>query len=112
HIKLVLSKCTEHQFTCNSGDCIPMEHHCDSLNHCLDTSDEHNCSIVFHPKGYGKHISPIDSSVENTPFLRINITVLRIIGVQDSENHIKLEFEQMFTWKDSRLTFKNLQRRY
>ncbi|CAG2100263.1 unnamed protein product [Medioppia subpectinata] len=32
--------CTENQFTCNSGQCIPIESFCDSHKHCGDGSDE------------------------------------------------------------------------
>ncbi|CAG2161360.1 unnamed protein product [Oppiella nova] len=34
------SVCSENQFTCNSGQCIPIESFCDTHKHCTDGSDE------------------------------------------------------------------------
>lgn len=42
----VEQKCTEKDFKCANGDCIPMKWKCDDYNDCRDKSDELNC-----PKG-------------------------------------------------------------
>lgn len=39
----VEQKCTEKDFKCANGDCIPMKWKCDDYNDCRDKSDELNC---------------------------------------------------------------------
>uniref|UniRef100_A0A6A7G8W9 Sortilin-related receptor n=5 Tax=Hirondellea gigas TaxID=1518452 RepID=A0A6A7G8W9_9CRUS len=40
----VASQCSEHQFTCGNGYCVPMQWRCDTANDCDDHSDEVGCS--------------------------------------------------------------------
>ncbi|XP_072234960.1 SCO-spondin [Leuresthes tenuis] len=40
---LVHSPCSPKQFTCDSGECIHLDHRCDLQRHCMDGSDEKDC---------------------------------------------------------------------
>ena len=42
-VPLVLSKCFEDEYTCDSGHCIELFHKCDTEINCKDKSDEHHC---------------------------------------------------------------------
>ena len=35
--------CTRFEWTCDNGDCIPIDGHCDGRTECSDRSDERNC---------------------------------------------------------------------
>ncbi|XP_034653858.1 prolow-density lipoprotein receptor-related protein 1 isoform X1 [Drosophila subobscura] len=41
------TNCGKSQFTCRSGECIPMELTCDNVTHCLDGSDELRSYCIF-----------------------------------------------------------------
>ncbi|XP_002138212.3 prolow-density lipoprotein receptor-related protein 1 isoform X1 [Drosophila pseudoobscura] len=43
----VNTNCGKSQFTCRSGECIPMELTCDNVTHCLDGSDELRSYCIF-----------------------------------------------------------------
>lgn len=39
-IVIFFSECTSTEFSCSSGQCIPSSDMCDTVEHCLDGSDE------------------------------------------------------------------------
>ena len=45
-INLTLSRCSEDEFTCADGICIPSWQRCDLVQHCDDLSDELECHTV------------------------------------------------------------------
>ncbi|XP_030850190.1 prolow-density lipoprotein receptor-related protein 1-like [Strongylocentrotus purpuratus] len=42
---LALPPCTEDEFACNNGQCIPASKRCDFISHCHDSSDEDGCVL-------------------------------------------------------------------
>lgn len=40
------NRCSEDQFTCKNSACIPVDKRCDGTRHCIDGSDESNCSYT------------------------------------------------------------------
>lgn len=104
---LSLSSCPESQFICNSGDCIDHSYRCNLRYDCIDGSDEDNCNIVFVGSGYRQHLPPRgtnDSTLRLTP----EITITRITEVDDLHMAISLEFFVSLTWRDERLSFRQL----
>lgn len=111
-IVLGLSKCSEDEFMCSDGECIPAKQRCDSFAHCADQTDEQKCNIVDAPKGYLKHIPPTNHENKSLPLpLNVSITIDRFINVLDYKHTIEMEVEVMIKWQDSRLTFNNLKKR-
>lgn len=42
---LILADCTESEFRCSNGQCIPAMRRCDSAVDCVDGSDESDCTL-------------------------------------------------------------------
>ncbi|XP_060569363.1 LDL receptor repeat-containing protein egg-1-like [Ruditapes philippinarum] len=38
-------QCSDSEFRCTNGQCIPLEKRCDSYEHCIDGTDENSCDI-------------------------------------------------------------------
>ena len=52
-VLLKLTGChTTGQFTCDDGQCVPMEQRCNQLPECRDFSDEKNCMVLVLRDGY------------------------------------------------------------
>ena len=39
--------CTANQFSCESGECIPLSQRCNGIRDCRDASDEDNCPSML-----------------------------------------------------------------
>ena len=59
HIVSTQSPCSESQFRCNTGKCIPQTYYCDKTDDCADRSDETNCGIKEHHYEFNMFISYI-----------------------------------------------------
>ena len=53
--------CSDSEFTCGDGTCIPLESKCDGMSDCKDELDESDCSVVEFPKQrqYKESLPPI-----------------------------------------------------
>lgn len=56
--------CSENEFKCKSGECIPMRWHCDNQLDCADFSDELECSKVTNSTHDTTHYRPACSEHE------------------------------------------------
>ena len=109
--ELKLSGCnwSEH-FTCDDGQCIPLDERCDQLPNCRDKSDEQGCNLLLLEDGYNKRIPPITMSFEGPlPVIcNVSITLSKVVHI-DEENHaIKLQFEILLEWRENRAVYHNL----
>ena len=85
YVDLKLTGCHDDQFTCASGDCIPMMELCNQINNCGDESDEKNCTLLDLNEGYDKNLAPVtirNYAKEHVPVL-ISITLLQIVDIDE-----------------------------
>lgn len=99
---LVLSVCSNDEFTCTDGSCVLLSSRCDLQPDCEDWSDEHFCETVSLPDGYLPSLSP-------PPPIGFILNI--------SFSHLELDLKTMtFTmkliiqlaWYDGRISFLNL----
>ena len=115
---LKLSGCNpEKEFTCDDGQCINMEERCDRrIVDCKDGSDEIGCQLFSLEDGYEKDVSPVarvsflNRAIDPLP-VNISMRLLKMMGIDESENTIDLQFEVILEWKDKRMTYYNLKHR-
>ena len=103
------------EFTCNDGQCVSMEKRCDQLLDCDDGSDEEGCQLFSLTKGYNKVVSPFARvSFLNETIVPVSINVslklLQVMGIDERENSIDLQFEILLEWRDQRITYNNLKK--
>ncbi|XP_037793390.1 uncharacterized protein LOC119588815 [Penaeus monodon] len=57
-IELILTRCTDDQYTCPDATCIDLSSRCDFKFDCQDRSDESRCATALLDKDYQKDIPP------------------------------------------------------
>ena len=74
------------QFTCWSGDCIPLEQRCNERADCEDRSDEHKCQQIFFDKNeYRKTYIP-RNWLKNTPLkIETGFDVIDIVEINEAK---------------------------
>ena len=103
------------EFTCNDGQCVRMEKRCDQLPDCDDLSDEEGCQLFSLAKGYNKVVPPytrvsyFDKTIVPVE-IDVSIKLLKMMGIDERENSIDLQFEIILEWKDHRITYSNLKK--
>lgn len=102
---LVLTACTESQFTCDDGSCVPIDQRCDYKYDCGDLSDENECVNIRLTISYQRLLPP--QSDNDDLFIT---TTFRVMTVSVSTEDMKLElsFEHTLMWADERVEFFNL----
>ncbi|XP_068201222.1 uncharacterized protein [Palaemon carinicauda] len=107
-IHLSLTICDNTQFGCSNGDCIPKEKRCNGNNDCSDFSDESNCTLVTLPSGYRAERHPDNETEGEALHLTAAIYILRFVEIDSLKQTIKLEITVEIIWRDSRLSYLNL----
>ena len=74
-IQLTLSQCYPGKFTCDSGQCIPLQQRCNIELNCEDQSDENNCSGLKLGNDYATEKMPVSVTAKPT-MIYINISLL------------------------------------
>ncbi|CAL4147921.1 unnamed protein product, partial [Meganyctiphanes norvegica] len=105
---LSLSACTEDEYMCQSGDCVPRDANCDLQDDCSDLSDEDNCYVVKIPSYYRKNKPPKNSDNSLPLVIHPKISIKRIANVEDISEAVSMELTITQIWNDSRLTFTNI----
>ena len=72
--ELILSSCSEDEFVCGDGQCIPSSERCSGAVACSDNSDETNCNFIAKPSTYDHLISPPGRNLK----LDIEITLTKV----------------------------------
>lgn len=104
-IELAMSVCTDDQFMCNNGECIPIWSRCDAHDDCLDQSDEDNCDTVLIPPSYRHQRLPKNEAKGKPLILNVHIDVLRLLHIEDTNNAFSVEFYVNLYWQDQRLRY-------
>ena len=103
------------EFTCNDGQCVSIAKRCDQLPDCDDGSDEEGCSLFSLTKGYNKVVSPfvrasfLDETIVPVS-INVSLKLLQVMGIDERENSIDLQFEILLEWRDQRITYNNLKK--
>ncbi|CAL4067806.1 unnamed protein product, partial [Meganyctiphanes norvegica] len=103
-----LSTCTDDEYMCQSGDCVPIAANCDLKDDCADLSDEDNCTVVKISSSYHKNRPPKNAKNETPLSLLPMVSIKRISKVDDVNEAISMELTITQIWNDSRLIFINL----
>ena len=107
NIQLKLTGCREGSFTCDNGQCIPMENRCDQITDCRDQSDEKGCKLLVLKESYNRNIPPISSTIQQVE-VDVSIDLLKLVRINEEVNSIEFQFTITLKWKESRATYHNL----
>ena len=104
NMKLSLSTCGEHEFTCSDATCVHLAKVCDSKFDCWDQSDEVGCTTALLPTGY------LHSYPPSVPLPVVaSVDVKRIINFNLLSMTFQVILHLNLYWKDRRVTFTHLQ---
>lgn len=107
---LLLTHCTDEQYSCDDASCISLENRCDLKYDCLDHSDEIDCQTVVIPEDYKSDLPPrLTGPGGATTTLPVALNVIIESMAVETSNMI-MDLSHIFTqaWFDNRLTFINL----
>ena len=109
--QLKLSGCTEDEFTCNNGQCIPMTHRCNKVADCNDKSDERKCKTVVLDEGYNKAVPPfsIDNfNLKNKLHVKVCLNIFNMEELDGKKTEFKIFYEMKSNWYENRAQYHNL----
>uniref|UniRef100_A0A6A7G4D8 Glycine receptor subunit alpha-2-like n=1 Tax=Hirondellea gigas TaxID=1518452 RepID=A0A6A7G4D8_9CRUS len=106
---LTFTNCRKDEFTCTNGDCIPILEVCNFGTQCKDKSDEYFCNYTrSRPSHYDKHFSKINFADSNVLNIGAKFKIIGIPEININTNRVTIEIGILISWKDSRMTFLNL----
>ncbi|XP_037801847.1 gamma-aminobutyric acid receptor subunit rho-2-like [Penaeus monodon] len=106
-LTLTLTTCSQGNFTCDDGSCVPMARRCDFQADCPDESDESKCEIVGVPAGYKPSVPPRWSNVDAAYPVSLHVSVLAL-EILTEKMEIVMDFEVTLQWLDRRLVLRDL----
>eukprot|EP00095_Tigriopus_kingsejongensis_P009466 maker-scaffold1140_size60066-snap-gene-0.4 protein:Tk09466 transcript:maker-scaffold1140_size60066-snap-gene-0.4-mRNA-1 annotation:"cys loop ligand gated ion channel subunit" len=106
-IRLTFSVCATAEFTCNSGDCVPISKKCNSQADCRDKSDEYGCSYLHVGNDYSKNTIPRASDLEPLR-LFMNVSVVAFPSIDSVNLKFTSDLFLNLRWRDPRITYSDL----
>ena len=106
-VELTFSQCYPNKFTCDSGQCIPLEERCNIELNCEDETDENNCAGVRIGSGYSKGKIPVSLTAEPS-IIFINVSLLAFPFINTKDVKFSADFNLNLRWYDLRLNLWDL----
>ena len=108
-VTLTLTPCSDDEFSCDNGICIPMNKRCNGKLECKDGSDEDNCDLVVFNNGYNKYLVPMDSNSKFT--VSVYLYILEISYINEIDGYFTTLLDVGRKWYDHNIRFRNLQKK-
>ena len=105
-ILLTVTGCSENEFACTNGTCIPDEFRCSGTIECLDFSDEENCHFIEKNQGYMNNTPPSPYKTDVLTFY-YKTTIYSIADISATDGIAKLDISIDLKWYDTRLSILN-----
>ena len=105
--QLTFSQCYPNKFTCDSGQCIPLDKHCNIELNCEDQTDEKYCSGVKTGNQYAREKIPVALNAEPT-IIYINVSLLAFPIISTKDVKFAADFYLNVRWHDLRLDMWDL----
>ena len=129
-VKIKVTACGSGQFTCDDGQCVPIDERCNQISNCRflyifyhwislnddiqylcrDESDEDGCKMLVMKENYNKKISPFDFDYESSMVIPVNVNismaVMDILSISETDLVYVLKFRFLMVWYDNRLGWK------
>ncbi|XP_063871034.1 uncharacterized protein LOC135106185 [Scylla paramamosain] len=105
--KLLLTACSEKQYTCHDGTCINKQQRCDRAVNCPDQSDERLCTPVVLPEDYIREVPPAKIGTEPA-WINFHITILSMQPLDTNNMKTTVDIRLTLSWRDPRLDMESL----
>jgi hypothetical protein len=115
--QLSLTFCTDDEFNCDDGGCLPLDYWCDSdfpphvykngtaVLACRDGSDEILCHSVEENPRYQGQEAPGSRQITN---VEVHIFIQQIVDISVMTGKMRIKFDLSLEWLDPRLNFHGL----
>ena len=101
-------------FCCEDGTCLGSDLVCDGSPDCRGEEDEADCRQVLVPDYYDRTRAPArislvdDKRVVHPSYIKVNITILDVLEVNEVESHFEIFYDLHLQWLDPSLIFPYL----
>ena len=106
-IQLTFSQCYPGKFTCDSGQCVPLDERCNIEMNCEDQKDEYNCAGIKIGNEYASEKMPVSVTAEPT-IIYINVSLLAFPSISTKHVKFSADFYLNLQWHDLRIKMWNL----
>ena len=100
-----ITACSENEYTCRNGACIPLTNRCDRKPDCNDSSDEGStCKILMTlSDSYERNVCP-----DKRPLVSLKVESFGVNDVNLNQNEFTMTLQTQISWTDTRLQFTSL----
>ena len=112
-LELMLSKCSDSEYSCSDGSCVPLASKCNFVPDCWDGGDEEHCRILHleNMEGYEAFSPDIgfdeDGDIERKP-VEVFVNLTSVEGINEVKSRFSVSLIISIRWRDSRLTWRDL----